>query len=89
MRAITYNGKKIVESPYVFPQPAMQVSEDFRRLQSPELVESTNAWMRDFFGLKEVAIVVPGMVFISPRAFQQLETRLRRQARDFTLFSSV
>lgn len=31
-------------------KPRMQCSCDFVRLQSPELVAETNAWMADFFG---------------------------------------
>jgi len=39
----------------------MQVSTEFARLQSPELVASTNAWMREFFGYDE--IVPDGVVY--------------------------
>jgi hypothetical protein len=34
--------------------PRMQVSEAFKRLQSPELVAETNAWMAGFFGHTEL-----------------------------------
>lgn len=40
----------IIESPFIGPVPNMQVSAEFERLQSPELVAETNAWMREFFG---------------------------------------
>lgn len=46
----TLFGMKIIESPYITPVPKMQVSKEFERLQSPELVAETNAWMREFFG---------------------------------------
>ncbi len=36
-------------------KPRMQVSDEFRRLQSPELVEATNQWMLSFFGVNYVA----------------------------------
>jgi hypothetical protein len=34
--------------------PRMQVSPAFARIQSPELVASTNAWMAEFFGHTEL-----------------------------------
>lgn len=34
--------------------PRMQVSESFARLQTPELVAETNAWMASFFGYTEL-----------------------------------
>lgn len=33
--------------------PCMQCSPAFARIQSPELVAETNAWMADFFGYTE------------------------------------
>jgi len=35
------------------PRPRMTVSAEFSRLQSPELVQKTNEWMREFFGFAE------------------------------------
>lgn len=34
--------------------PRMQCSPEFERLQSPELVRSTNEWMSAFFGYTEM-----------------------------------
>jgi hypothetical protein len=36
----------------VMNAPRMQVSAEFARIQSPELVAKTNSWMRDFFGVE-------------------------------------
>lgn len=56
----------------------MQVGADFRRLQSPELVEETNAWMAKFFGVnrhmyKTTNEFGPGeMIVMSDHSYQQL-----------------
>lgn len=34
--------------------PRVQVSPEFVRVQTPELVASTNAWMAQFFGYSEL-----------------------------------
>lgn len=41
--------------------PRVQVSPDFQRIQSPELVAETNAWMRSFFGV--TPLVPDGQVY--------------------------
>lgn len=51
-------GKKIHIS---HPIPRMQCSPAFAQVQSPELVQATNAWMAAFFGHTE--IVPDGVVY--------------------------
>lgn len=40
----------IVGNDYIGPIARVTVSPEFRRIQSPELVASTNVWMKEFFG---------------------------------------
>lgn len=54
----TLYGKRIQIAPR---HPKMQVSDTFARIQSPELVASTNAWMAQFFGYVET--VPDGQVY--------------------------
>jgi hypothetical protein len=46
----TILGRKVQIAP---ADPHMQVSTSFARIQSPELVAATNAWMTEFFGCTE------------------------------------
>lgn len=41
--------------------PKVQCSSEFVRLQSPELVEKTNAWMASFFGYEN--LIPDGQVY--------------------------
>lgn len=69
-------GYKIIVAPDF---PKMQCSPEFVRLQSPDLVAETNAWMLRFFGMR--CMVPDGQVIMmdstrnmtmSPRTFAQL-----------------
>lgn len=41
---------------YILPDiPKVQVSAEFARIQDPDLVARTNAWMREFFGTMCIA----------------------------------
>ena len=53
----TLNGIPIVVDDLVCSVPRVQVSDAFRKVQSPELVASTNAWMKGFFGTDEVSFI--------------------------------
>ena len=61
-------GLKIHENHNIKPVPRMQVSSEFERLQSPELVAETNAWMRKFFGTYLPVYIYNGdTVIMSPK----------------------
>lgn len=75
---------------HVIPDTAkVQVSEEFKRLQSPELVKETNAWLLEFFGvtnwLKDGQVIKTGdlahpelgmLCFaVNPRTYEQLKSR--------------
>lgn len=59
-------------------QPNIQVSAAFARIQAPALVAETNAWMREFFGVRETAYMLTDplsgseCLFLSPRVLRQL-----------------
>ncbi len=67
------------------PQPRMRVSSEFARLQSPELVSETNAWMASFFGYKndipEGTIyefgALDGMLLMNQATYDKLEAAQR------------
>ncbi len=69
-------GMRVIIAPEF---PRIQVSSEFARLQSKELVDSTNAWMASFFGYQ---CAVPdgqaliskrdNTVFLSAKSFDQL-----------------
>lgn len=49
-----YGGIRIIVNDTLCAvQPRMQVSREFARIQSSELVAETNKWMREFFGYPE------------------------------------
>jgi hypothetical protein len=76
----TIFGMKIVVDKNIQPVPRMQVSPEFARIQSPELVASTNAWMREFFGTYLPYYVIGGStVVMHPRHVAML--RLNSPAR--------
>lgn len=64
--------------------PKMQVGADFRRLQTPELITETNAWMLKFFGIKRHVYKCqneygPGeMLVMSEYSYQQLQRSLTK-----------
>lgn len=53
------SGKAVQIAP---ARPRMQCSPEFARIQDPDLVAKTNAWMADFFGYWET--VPDGQVLI-------------------------
>lgn len=66
-------GLKIVESHNIFPVPRMQVSAEFERLQSPELVAETNKWMHEFFGTYLPVYIYNGEnIIMSPKHMAML-----------------
>jgi hypothetical protein len=67
MREFTYKGMAVHESCHISPLPRMQVSPEFARIQSPELVASTNAWMLEFFGTySPIYILQDKDILVSP-----------------------
>lgn len=44
------SGIKFMASPNILPVPRFQVSPEFARIQHPDLVAKTNAWMERRFG---------------------------------------
>ncbi len=70
----TINGHRVFIRDVV---PRMQVSAEFARLQSPKLVEETNAWMASFFGYTkgipdgEVRQDKRGEYFMNSRTYDQ------------------
>lgn len=74
---LTFNGILIVESELCC-RPKMQVSAEFRRLQSPELVAETDAWLLEFFGAEEHVLrfcdpaTGKQTLLMSPRAVAQM-----------------
>jgi hypothetical protein len=69
------NGLRIIENPNIVPVPRMQVSADFARLQSPELVASTNAWMREFFGTYLPVYVIGRTAQMHPKHIATLKLK--------------
>ncbi len=57
---MTLNGFNIIESPHIQPVANMRVSPEFACIQSPELVASTNEWMREFFGTHLPMFIIGG-----------------------------
>ncbi len=45
-----FAGIRFVVTENIMPVPRMQVSPEFARIQSPDLVAKTNAWMEQRFG---------------------------------------
>lgn len=43
-------GIEFMVTPNIAPVPRVRVSPEFARIQSPDLVNKTNAWMAKFFG---------------------------------------
>lgn len=75
-------GKKIQISE---PVPRMRCSPAFERLQSPELVESTNAWMASFFGYTDMMkdgqvyeLVQQNTLVMNRNTFNQLREEMQR-----------
>lgn len=74
----TIFGMRVIINTMCENVPRMQVSAEFARVQSPELVASTNAWMLEFFGVHDVmyAISDPATfertMVIGPRAHAKL-----------------
>lgn len=78
MEVQTLYGLRIVESPVIGPVPRMQVSKAFSEVQSPELVASTNAWMKEFFGMYEPVYLLNGdSIAMSPKRAAMLRLNLR------------
>lgn len=66
-------GIKVIESPYLdLEMPRMQVSPEFARIQSPELVAETNRWMREFFGTYRPAYMIGGSLVTGARNIAML-----------------
>lgn len=73
-----FAGIRIVESESLAPVPKFQVSAEFERLQSPELVASTNAWAREFFGVEHRAFLIADTMLVNPNIGGELRAALVR-----------
>lgn len=59
--------------------PRMIVSLAFRRIQTQELVEKTQFWMTEFFGLEEYPVMRIGNRLVMPmRTLEKLRTELEK-----------
>ncbi len=54
----TLMGMPVIINPLCDNVQRVSVSAEFARIQSPELVASTNAWMLKFFGAHDVAYII-------------------------------
>lgn len=76
--SFTLFGLPVIVNPACENVQRVTVSAEFARLQSPELVASTNAWMREFFGVHDVVYMVTDhqrsrkLILMGPRAYAQL-----------------
>ncbi|MEO7579941.1 MAG: hypothetical protein ABIT83_20215 [Massilia sp.] len=79
MRSFEFNGARIVENPMLGPTPRIQATQAFEAIQSPELVASTNAWMKDFFGMHDpIYFLENKVVVMSPGNLQKLRAEMLR-----------
>lgn len=77
-------GRKVQISP---PYPRVQCSPEFARLQSPELVASTNKWMAGFFGFS--TLIPDGEIYelnrdtlvMTEATYRQFKAALAKEAR--------
>jgi len=77
-RVVGYVGNlRVVVDNYSVRQ-RMNPSKDFKRLQHPELVEKTNQWMREFFGLEYPIYHVNGSLVMHSKMVRELQDRLGR-----------
>lgn len=69
---LTLNGYRVFVSNVLTQVPRMQLSADCP--VTPAYRAETNEWMRQFFGVKEIAFINErdGAVFLSERAFREL-----------------
>jgi hypothetical protein len=57
MNDIMFAGLRIIESPLVAPVARMRLSEKVREIVTPEFAAEMDAWMLEFFGTKQVALM--------------------------------
>lgn len=71
-------GMPVIVNPMCDNVQRITVSAEFARIQSPELVASTNAWMMQFFGVHDVAYIITDSfnhrksIVVGPKAHAQL-----------------
>lgn len=63
----------------------MRPSEEFKRIQSPELWESTNQWMREFFGVTYPIQRIGNILIMHPKALRKLHDALGGRSGPFDL----
>lgn len=73
-------GMKIIQSPFVEPEPVIRLRLDCDPLGlwcTPEFRATTDAWLRERFGVRDVAYISGRNVFVNPRAAAKIigETR--------------
>jgi hypothetical protein len=71
-------GMPVEVNPICQDVPRMQVSAEFTRLQHPDLVAKTNAWLKEFFGVHDVVYkfdhpVLGQCLVMGPRTLAQLK----------------
>ena len=68
----------------------MVPSEAFKRIQSPELVESTNQWMREFFGVEYQILRMGNVLVMHSKALEKLREVIGgRSAPNYGEFTNV
>lgn len=76
--SFTLFGLPVIVNPACEDLQRITVSAEFARLQSPELVASTNAWMLEFFGVHDVVYAFTEqatnrkLIVMGPRSYSQL-----------------
>lgn len=70
-------GMKIIQSQFIEPEPVLQLDPKFEWC-TPEFRAKTNAWLRERFGVRDVAYIMGGNVFMNPRMAAKVIGEVRR-----------
>lgn len=75
-RPETFCGYKVYVHPDLDDIPKMQLSPKLHTILTPQFVEETNAWMKDFFGVEHKVMMcqnpyIPGSfaIFMGPSTY--------------------
>ncbi len=69
----TFMGLEVIVTEHIVITPRMQCSDEFCRIQSPELVASTNRWMLEFFGMQRSVWKAGNKLFMHPDDWQKIQ----------------
>lgn len=70
------NGLPVYINP-LLRVPNFTLSESFQKLQDPKLVEETQKWANEFFGVDDKIIYTASCIFVSEETANRMKAQLR------------